>query len=382
MPAATRRDDYRERVNLNDAAAGISTSRQLKIIHTVSSLGIGGMERVVLQLTEAQQRAGHRSCVVALKGGPLEREAARRGLDVHVLAGTRLARGLRAMRVFQRVRPDIVHVHNPTSLHYALLARLVSHAKIVVTVHSDQGTHARVGSALEWRLTSSVVAVSHAASQTLDFPGLAARPAVIHNGIAPPAPSRARDRLRSEFGWSNDVVGIIVARIDGRKGHGVLLDSIRRLIDSNAPVRLLIVGDGSQYPAVERRISELGLGPDIVRMLGRRSDIDALLEAADFFVLPSEVEGLPMSLLEALAHGLPVIASNVGGIPEVITDGVHGLLVPPGDVGALTSAIGRVVADSALRERLSRVARERAAIDFSLDATLAKYQQLYERALQ
>ncbi|MEO5740623.1 MAG: glycosyltransferase family 4 protein [Vicinamibacterales bacterium] len=356
--------------------------RTFTITHTVSSLQVGGMERVVLQLAHAQQQAGHRVTVLALRGGVLESEAATRGLAVQVLSGGRVARGLQALQSFFKSQPDIVHVHNPTSLHYAVLSKFVGRAAIVVTLHSDFNTHARLGTKFEWGLTSAVVAVSRAAANTHRLPGSPVSLSVIHNGISLPHDGSGRHTMRADFGWTNELVGIIVARIDGRKGHRTLLESFHELHQSDLPVRLLIVGDGQERANVERLAQERGLGPDIVRILGSRSDIDALLDASDFFVLPSDREGLPLSVLEAMAHGLPVIASNVGGIPEVVEHGKEGLLIPPGDPHALAAAIRQLASNAQLRLKLGAAALERARGQFSLAATVQNYQRIYESARQ
>jgi L-malate glycosyltransferase len=357
------------------------TGRVFSILHTVSSLGVGGMERVILQLASAQQEAGHRVAVMAIRGGSLEREAKDRGLRVHVLNGGRIGRSLQALRCYFKSQPDIVHVHNPTSLHYAVLSKLVSRATVVITIHSERGTHARPGSALEWWLTRSVVVVSRAAAETLHVPFSRGPLTVIHNGITLASRGDSRDQVRRDLGWQHEFVGIIVARIDGRKGHQTLVTSVRTLTDLNVGVRVLVVGDGKDRASVEHLAQELGLAPGIVRLLGNRSDIDALLDASDFFVLPSDVEGLPLSVLEAMAHGLPIVASNVGGIPEIIEHEKEGLLVPSGDPSALANAIRRLAFDGELRRALGDAARERANRQFSMASTLQSYQRVYESAV-
>lgn len=365
--------------------AGSDSSRGPRaILHIVSSLGVGGMERMLLQLATAQQEAGHRVSVLALRAGPLEQEAADRSIRAKVLgSGTgRFARSLEALRFFWAERPDIVHVHNPTSLHYAVLSKLVSRAAIVVTIHGDQDTHARLGSTFEWGLTSAAVIVSHAAGKTLRLPSHAGRLIVVHNGIAAAAANEQhRADARTELSAGDSCVGILVARIDGRKGHSTLLKSIRALDELGGALKLWIAGDGSERTAVESQAAQLGLGQDRVRFLGRRSDIDRLLNAADFFVLPSDIEGLPLSILEAMAHGLPIIASNVGGVPEIIHHDLNGLLVPAGDHAALAAAIRRVATDPVLRRRLGDAARERANTTFSLSTMVHKYDEVYDDAL-
>jgi glycosyltransferase involved in cell wall biosynthesis len=377
-------------VKAKDAAyrtgfAGRGSSRGPRaIMHIVSSLGVGGMERMLLQLATAQQEAGHRVSVLALRAGPLEQEAAERSIRAKVLDPRtgRFGRSLAAVRFFRAERPDIVHVHNPTSLHYAVLSKMVSRAAIVVTIHGDQDTHARLGSPFEWRLTSAAVIVSHAAGKTLQLPSHAGPLIVVHNGIATAAANeKHRADVRTELSAGDACVGIMVARIDGRKGHGTLLKSLRALDDLGSTLKFWIVGDGSARAAAESQAAQLGLGHDRVRFLGRRSDVDRLLEGADFFVLPSDIEGLPLSILEAMAHSLPIVASNVGGVPEIIQDGINGLLVPAGDDVALASAIRRVTVDSVLRRRLGDAARERADTTFSLSTMVQKYDEVYDAAV-
>jgi glycosyltransferase involved in cell wall biosynthesis len=359
--------------------------RPRRILHIVSSLGVGGMERMLLQLSTAQQKAGNRVSVLALRPGALEQEAAERSIRARVLSSDagRLHRSLEAIRYFWEENADIVHVHNPTSLQYAVLSKLVSHPAIVVTIHGDHDTHARLGSSFEWRFTSATVIVSDAAIKTLRLPAHAGRLTVVRNGVAAAAANvENRADARTELSAGDACVGIMVARIDGRKGHLTLLKSLSAANDpSGVPVTVWIVGDGSARAETETEAARLGLGHDRVRFLGRRSDIDRLLEGADFFVLPSDIEGIPMSILEAMAHGLPIIASNVGGIPEIIEHDTSGLLVPAGDDRALASAIQRVAADPALRRRLGHAARERANTTFSLSGMADRYDEVYKNAL-
>ena len=352
----------------------------LSIVHTVSSLNVGGMEQVVLRLAASQKAAGHRIGVLAIRGGPLAGDLSRLGIHAEVLGSGRVRRALRALRYFRAMRPDIVHAHNPTSLHYAVLSKIVSRAAVVVTVHGE--TNARRGSALEWYLASAVGVVSDAALRRLALPCAAAKLCVVHNGIAPVGESRRqRETSRRGLGVSERFVGVIVARLNGMKGHATLLQSLHRLRAGGNDLLLLIVGDGAQRSELERQAQQLSLDDRAVRFLGERSDVDQILRAADFFVLPSDTEGLPLSVLEAMAHGLPIVASRVGGIPELIGHNEQGILVPPGDSGALAAAIQSLADDPLLRRRLGDAARARAGGEFSLSTTVRNYDRLYRRAM-
>lgn len=358
-----------------------SDAAPLSIVHTVSSLKVGGMEQVVVRLAASQKQAGHHVRVMAIHGGPLEKDLLQHGIQTEVLGSGRVHRGMRALRYFRTVRPDVVHSHNPTSLHYAALAKLVSRSGIIVTVHGE--IQFRPGTALEWSLVSSVGVVSQAALQNLRVPCPTSKLVVVHNGIAPVNGSGAdRGSVRRDLGIAGDTfVGAIVARLSGMKGHGTLLQSLATLRDNAVSVLVLIVGDGAERNELERQAHALSLDDRYVRFLGARSDVDRLLHAADFFVLPSDTEGLPLSVLEAMAHGLPIVASNVGGIPELIDHDKEGLLIPPADPTALAAAIQRLAGDPALRQRLGEAARARAGGEFSLSTTVRNYDRLYRQAI-
>ena len=257
----------------------------------------------------------------------------------------------------------------------------MSHAAVVVTIHGE--TQDRIGSAFEWSLVSAVGVVSHAAFLNLRVPCAREKLSVVHNGIAPVAYSRTkREAARGDLAVSGRFVGVIVARLSGLKGHATLLRSLNRLRAEGIDLTLLIAGDGAQRSELEREARDLSLDDRIVRFLGARSDVEHLLRAADFFVLPSDTEGLPLSVLEAMAHGLPIVASNVGGIPELIDDGKEGLLIPPADPVALAAAIRRLSDDPELGRKLGDAARARASGEFSLATTIRNYDQLYRGAIE
>jgi glycosyltransferase involved in cell wall biosynthesis len=247
---------------------------------------------------------------------------------------------------------------------------------VVLTDH-NQPTEVRRPSAREWNLTDAVVAVSgHTAEKALAR-GTPGPVQVILNGVEPVRPARPHAEVRAELGFPPDrVLGVIVARLDRVKGYDVLLEALARLQKDAAPA-ILALGDGPERPALEQQAAELGLGPDRLRFLGFRSDTPDLLAAGDFFVLPSRNEGLPLSVLEAMGQGLPVIVTPVGGIPEVVADGGQGLMVPVEDVDALAAALDMITRDVALRERLGASALARAHDEFSFEAMARRYEQVY-----
>jgi sugar transferase (PEP-CTERM/EpsH1 system associated) len=186
------------------------------------------------------------------------------------------------------------------------------------------------------------------------------------------------------FGADDIVIGT-VARVQDVKNHRALVDAFARLraqLPDLAPrLKLAIVGDGPLLPAVRDQVASLGL-QDAVWLPGARADIAAVLHTFSVFALPSLAEGTPVSMLEAMACGLPVVASRVGGIPEVVDEGVQGLLVPVGDVDALTAALARYAQDASLRATHGRAARARVEDRFSLRAMVAAYGLLYDGLCQ
>jgi L-malate glycosyltransferase len=371
--------------------------RSLRIVHTVSSLQGGGMEHFVLRIAEAQQKRGHRVAIVSLQGGPLEDHARRMGLRTIVLGGkNKHARLMRGALVMAWLRPDITNAHNPTSLHYALFGKILGGGKLIMTDHAATRGVVRVPSDLERRKTDAVICVSEDTARRAADHGILHNLLVIHNGIEMKASKRNRAEVRAELGLPEDrIVGCMVAGFDRVKGHDVLLDALALLraergkgkgasgepqSEIRAPrfeITLLILGDGAERPNIERRIAELGLGDEHVRLLGFRADVPDVLAASDFATLPSRMEGFPLAVLEAMSHKLPVIVTPVGGVPELVTEGEHGYIVPVDDAEALANAILRVAADPDFRKRAGEAGYSLVRDRFTFEEMNLKYERLY-----
>ena len=353
-----------------------------KIVQLVSSLHVGGMEHFVVRMAAAQRALGHDVTIMAIQaGGALRKEAEALGLPVVEIGGVgKGLRVLRGMKEFLRLRPDIIHVHNTASLHYALIGKRVSGAKIVMTAHGRGKGGGRSHGATSWAKTDAVIAVSRAVARDMAAEVPANRLSVILNGVEPTAAKRSRADVRAELGIDNsETVGIIVARIDAMKGHDDLIQAWAQLHATGKKAVLLIAGDGEARMAREKLTRDCGLDAQQVQFLGFRSDAPDLLAACDFFLLPSLTEGLPLSILEAMAQGLPIVATDVGGIPELVADGVHGLLVPPKNPDLLASAIEKVVNDAALRGRFGTAGKRRVTEEFSFDTMICQYEAVYGR---
>jgi glycosyltransferase involved in cell wall biosynthesis len=355
------------------------------IVHVLSSYGVGGQERVALDLAAGQVERGHRVGVVSLAGepdGPLAAEFTAAGVDVDRIARKeRLDPALvvKLGRMLRRRGVDIVHTHNPLPLTYGAPAARIARA---VAIHTKHGRNP--GSPIERmlrrgaaRLVGAFVAVSETtaeqAREQKDCPPEVLR--VIPNGIRlgrfrPDAAVRAA--VRAELGIPADawVVGT-VGRIDEFKNQGMLVAAAARRV--NDRYRLVLVGDGPMREAVTAQAA--AISPHI-QLTGRRMDVERLLPAFDVFALPSRSEGLPLVVPEAMAAGLPVIATSVGGLPDVVEDGETGLLVPV-EEAALAAALDRLAGDRDRTRAMGARAREVALARYSADRMLDDYLALY-----
>jgi glycosyltransferase involved in cell wall biosynthesis len=204
---------------------------------------------------------------------------------------------------------------------------------------------------------------------------------VVVNGIDVASYARdaqTRRRIRAQLGLPDEApVAGIVARLTAAKDHVNLFDAFVRLRAPHPRARLVVVGDGELRDDLHRAVRERGLA-DAVVFTGRRDDVADVLSAFDVFVLPSSTEGLAVTLLEAMAAGLPVVATRVGGNGEVVVDGETGLLAPPRDSGALAACLGQLFADPARGARYGARGRARARARFGVEAMAARYQEIYE----
>jgi glycosyltransferase involved in cell wall biosynthesis len=288
---------------------------------------------------------------------------------------------------------DIVHFHLPftAALGRPVVETLPSRAR-PITLYTEHSLWNKVSPLVKAmnRATISrdrgLIAVSDAAYAALPRP-LQQRARVVVHGVDLDASHAMADRrdevresIRAELGVPpGDLLAVTVAGLRSEKGYDVLLQTARRLADRGVPVRFAAAGGGPLEKELAERQGELGLEGRF-RFLGHRDDALALMTAADVFVLPSHQEGLPVVLMEATSVGTPIVATAVGGVPQVITDGVTGLVVPPGRPDLLADALERLSSDPELRDRLGK----QAATDstrFDIARARADIEQIYRQIL-
>jgi len=295
-----------------------------------------------------------------------------------------IARIWKMRNVLKKLHLDLLHgqILGGDGGRWMLLAARLAGVPVILTIHLE--LKEEYSKCKKWlarnleRLASAYVCVSENGKQKLIVnagmtPDLIF---VIHNGVELKSSTISRFNTRSKLSIENDVVAINIARIEYIKGQDILLEAIAKL-GGKAPL-LLLAGDGEDREKIETKARDIGLKDDKVRFLGFRNDIPDLLAASDFFILPSRTEGLPLSILEAMASNLPIIATSIGGIPELVKDKEHGFLIPPDDVDALAEAIGLLTENSDLRDKLGENCAKQVEEHFSFDAMSKKYRELYE----
>jgi glycosyltransferase involved in cell wall biosynthesis len=364
---------------------------RVRIVYVLTSLGIGGAERQVLALGERMSRRGHAVALLVLR--PRIAEEWPTALDlVHldmrktplsVLAS--VARGHEFLGAF---RPEIVHSHGFHGNMAARFFRFVDASPAPIsTIHNVyEGGWMRMSA---YRLTDSLcaltTAVSHAAAERfVQFKAVPqSRCRVIANAIdidefVPDTARRAR--MRSEMNAASSFVWLTAGRIVPAKDYPNLLRAFAQLRSIDAATSLWIAGEGSEDEVARLRAlsKESGIG-DAVRWLGLRRDLPALLDAADGFVLGSAWEGMPLAVGEAMAMEKPLVATDVGGVRELV--GEAGVLVPPKDALALAAAmLGLMRKPSEERREMGCIARLRISEQFSLDAKAEEWETLYREA--
>ena len=232
------------------------------------------------------------------------------------------------------------------------------------------------------RLVTHNVCVSESVANVCRALGIAAdKVSVIPNGVDVAAFATATPASREEFGIPPTArVLLAVGRLHPQKGFDLLLEAVTPILVNDATLHLVIVGEGPQRDVLERKIAE-SAHTARVRLIGRRSDVPDLMRASDLFVLSSRWEGMPNVVLEAMAAGLPVVATDVEGVREVIDDGVSGVIVAPESVASLSAGITRVLADERFGDALGQAAQERVRTEFTWEQAARRYCELWNRLL-
>ena len=362
---------------------------QLSIVHTESSCGWGGQELRTLTEAAGMLKRGHRVLLLCPAEAPMHAHAVRLGVPVEVLPIARKNwRGFAALRHWLKAHPnvDVLNTHSSTDAWLAALAcaTLRPAPPIVRTRHVSTPVNDRA--ATRWlyqRATRYIVTAGEALRQQLirdnHFDG--ARITSVPTGIdlARYTPrDRAEARRRLGLDLQRKYLGI-VATLRNWKGHTYLLEAFAQLATTQPDWDLVFVGDGPQRHNIEKLVGILNL-EGRVRLVGNRDDVERWLDAFDIFVLPSYgEEGVSQSVMQAMATGLPVVATTVGAVAEAVKHQITGLLVPPRNAEALHDALARLMCDDALRHHFGAAGLDYARRHFGIEPMLTRMETVFRR---
>ncbi len=363
-----------------------SLEPKIRVLIVTQHLDKGGLEEVILTYARFLDRERYDVAVAFRVGGIVSSELARLpGVQLVCYDAPGRWQRIAALRRFVRAfKPDIVHNHFNW---YGLIIGVLGRARRVETIHNTYHwftTTERIAYSLYCLLASRVIAVSHhvASFSRRFFPLLRLKKIiVIHNSVNPERfQPVSRGEVRRSLGISSDEIVIgFIGRLEEQKGITYLLQAVAEISRENPKVRVVIVGEGTMKPHLHAHASSLGLTAAL--FLGYRRDTPQLLGMLDVFVLPSLFEGLPVVLIEAMAAGCCVVATRIGGIEEVVTDRVDGILVEARNASALAAALRELIANPGLRKRLGDAARRRAAEEFSVHTMIKKTEDVYRHLL-
>lgn len=355
------------------------------IAHVVFRFDYGGLENGVVNLISGLSDGRFRHVVIALTEVTGFASRLPDGVETHSInkkPGKDFGAYVRLFRLLRELRPDIVHTRNLGTMECAFVASL---ARVPVRIHGEHGwdifdpdgtnSKYRFMRRVLHRFVHRFVTVSGDLQRWLTsavgIPG--SKICHIYNGVDT---ERFRPRNEARQGSTADLIIGSVTRFSAIKDPLNLVDAFIKICRDGAKPTLVMVGDGELREAALQRLRAAGID-EAARLPGSRDDIPDILHSMDVFVLGSLKEGISNTLLEAMASGLPVIATDTGGNPELVEDGVNGMLVPPGNADALASAIATYIEDPQKRRNHGQASRRIAVSRFSINTMVDNYRQLY-----
>lgn len=373
-------------------------NRKLNILIVTESSIPGGAETVVLDLARNLDRDRFNVWVVLFRPGWLFDQLKKDRLDVRVIASTRsfdLGFIFRLRRFCKENRIDLINSHLPGANMYCSMIGKLAGLPVITTAHNElimPGYEERfdaIKKFLTRRLAAKHVLVAEYMKDQYITEGNYSVDTIetIRNGIHfRPRPDNQKLRsLRQELNLNEaDILIGNVANFDPPKGQHHLIEAALLVCKKNPNAKFLLIGDereGEIADPLKERVASLGL-TDRILFLGFRTDVPDLLYLLDIFVLPSISEGLPLSIIEAKAAAKPIVATDVGGVSEVVTDGQNGYLVPPGDESSLAERLIKLAENADLRQTMGTNGYDEARAMFSMETMIGKYQDLFVRMIE
>lgn len=376
---------------MTSAEAPFDLSNAPLVVHVLYRFDCGGLQTVLAECINRMPAQHYRHAVVCLEGCTDYAERIRSAnvalYTLDKLPGYNLSTHVKLWKMLRSLRPAIVHTYNIGTIEYNLTALL---AWVPVRIHAEHGRDSveidgkhRKYNLLRRLLSPIINAFVPVSDDLVDWLRLVVKVSprkivMIPNGVD--TLHYAPCHVTKATALQHVCIGT-VGRIDRIKNHAGLLDAFRLLLvrfpSPAYDLRLVIVGDGPLLPALRRTVATQGLS-DKVWLSGARADVADILRGFSMFVLPSLSEATPVTILEAMATALPVVASRVGGVPQLVLDGETGAMVQPDDVAALADALSMYISDPARRNAHGAAGRAHVEASYSVDAMVASYASLYD----
>jgi glycosyltransferase involved in cell wall biosynthesis len=362
--------------------------KKLNLMHIVYSTGVGGSEKIALELISRGNRSlfNVSVCCLALKGAMHDQfEAA--AVQIFLLdktAGVDLNLFWRLFRLLKKQKTDIVHTHDNSTIFYGTLAsRLAGVKRVVNTEHGGMYFESKRKQAMNgwlWKLNDKVVCVSDAVKRDVQaMAKINDRAVTIHNGVDLPGFDLSTDKraARKELGLAaDDFVVCTVGRLNRVKNQRMFLEAAKKMIKIFPCAKFILAGDGPERINLENYVRETGISAGVV-FLGPRRDIPVVLRASDCFALTSDYESFGLAVVEAMAAGVPVVATNAGGVGEIVRNGETGILIEKNDVDALTTALLKIKNEKGFAETVVCRAKDFVTKQYGVEKMVRRYEELY-----
>ena len=358
-----------------------------KILHVNFSFTLGGLEVLMLALAERMMNNGFPSEILIInefydKDMMLKLEQA--NIPCHTLnrpVGNSFFRNWQYLRstvnILRFSNYDIIHCHNVAAVVWIFLAKIISLKKcrLVLTLHNTNFLRRTPSHFLISHMVKKIVAISRSVLMEIDNVN-SKKGVLIYNGVAL---DKFTQKPRPEVFGDPIVLGNVARLKIDQKGQDILVRAVAKLIQEGINVECWLIGEDLREGTQKKYLEELAASMNVasaIKFKGKQMDIDSMLNCVDIFILPSRWEGFGLVLIEAMAKGIPVIASDLDGPREIVTSGENGYLFPAGDVESLSNRIKEIINDRGARKRISRAAMERAAF-FSMTNMVDRYRELY-----
>lgn len=355
----------------------------MKILQVIPYFCFGGAETMCENLTCALKRMGHEVTVVSLynEHTPISERMEKAGVNILYLdkkLGMDVSMVPKLAKIMRRLRPDVVHTHLDVVKYAAAAAKLAGIKRCVHTVHNvaekeAEGLARKINHVYFSLGLATPVALSPEVQDTIaEVYGLPKEKIpVVYNGV-----DLSKCIPKESYAPGEPFTLVHVGRFNEQKNHKGLLDAFKKILSRHPSCVLILLGDGELRPEMEAYAEELGIAEKVC-FCGSQANVYPFLHDADLFLLPSNYEGMPMTVIEAMGTGLPIVATKVGGVPDMLTEGESGLLTPV-DADAVADACEKLISDEALRARLGHNARQE-SVRFSAEFMAEEYTKIYTK---